>query len=160
MKFKFFNISNYDDKISGKYTDMFAVQYDTDWYKFVNQICEILNFNFGYLGELISFIDVDQGIINKYNLPFDNVLITIYKAFPKNLEKIRSYYEYEENVIQNTVSRDLYIYLYFSFNELVYDINNFNPFTKHCILKEMNNCFNRDLKYEINKIENDIHCTR
>lgn len=112
MKSKFFNISNYDDKISGKYTDMFAVQYDTDWYKFVNQICEILNFNFGYLGELISFIDVDQGIINKYNLPFDNVLITIYKAFPKNLEKIRSYYEYEENVIQNTVSRDLYIYIY------------------------------------------------
>ena len=156
MKPKYIKISNYNDKINNCYTETVRVYYDIQWFKFVNQLCDILNYNFRYMeNEFFITIDADQTMINKFSLPFDEMNLIIYKSFSPDKGKIRSYYEYIENIKENTPIRQFNVYLYFTEQELLCDMNIYNPLVKHCILKEMNNCFSKDLKEYI-EIENAL----
>ena len=156
MKPKYIKLSNYRDKIKGCYREAFRIYYDKPWFRFVNQLCDIINHNFSYMdNEFFITIEADQIMINKYSLPFDEMNLIIYKSFNADKARIRSFYEYIENIKENTPVRQFNVYLYFTENDLLCDMNIHNPLVKHCILKEMNNCFSKDLKEYI-EIENAL----
>lgn len=129
-----------DKKLINVYVNKKSVVYPRDWFYIINDIIDLIYYYVKLERDNTSRIEfsLDDNLIRKYNLPFDQISIYVYRD-GKNI-KFQSNYMYTD--IDGY--RNFMVDLYFTNYELLtgycmrYEI-------EQCILTEMNNCFNRDI---------------
>ncbi len=135
-----FCFTNLMEKSEGYYIDRKSLVYPQDWFHIIDDIVDLIYYYVNIEKDHTSRIEfsLDDNLIRKYSLPFDQISIYVYRD-GKN-KKFLSNYMYTE--IDGY--RNFMVDLYFTNNQLLtgYFIK---YMVKHCILMEMNNCFNRDI---------------
>ena len=133
-------ITNLIDKTNNIYVDKKSVVYPRDWFHTINDIIDLIYYYVKLERDNTSRIEfsLDDNLIRKYNLPFDQISICVYRD-GKNT-KFQSNYMYTD--IDGY--RNFMVDLYFTNYELLTGYC-MRYMIEQCILTEMNNCFNRDI---------------
>ena len=133
-------ITNLIDKTNNIYVDKTSVVYPRDWFHIINDIIDLIYYYVKLERDNTSRIEfsLDDNLIRKYNLPFDQISICVYRD-GKNT-KFQSNYMYTD--IDGY--RNFMVDLYFTNYELLTGYC-MRYMIEQCILTEMNNCFNRDI---------------
>ena len=129
-----------DKKLINVYVNKKSVVYPRDWFHIINDIINLIYYYVKlerYNTSRIEF-SLDDNLIRKYNLPFDQISICVYRD-GKNT-KFQSNYMYTD--IDGY--RNFMVDLYFTNYELLTGYY-MRYMIEQCILTEMNNCFNRDI---------------
>lgn len=137
---KWICITNLIDKTNNIYFDKKSLIYPQDWFHIIDDIVDLIYYYVNIKKDNTSGIEfsLDDNLIRKYSLPFDQINIYVYRDGQN--KKFLSNYMYNDIDGYRTFMVDLY----FTNNQLLtgYFIK---YMVKHCILMEMNNCFNRDI---------------
>ena len=129
-----------DKKLINVYVNKKSVVYPRDWFYIINDIIDLIYYYVKLERDNTSRIEfsLDDNLIRKYNLPFDQISICVYRD-GKNT-KFQSNYMYTD--IDGY--RNFMVDLYFTNYELLTGYC-MRYMIEQCILTEMNNCFNRDI---------------
>ena len=129
-----------DKKLINVYVNKKSVVYPRDWFHIINDIINLIYYYVKLERDNTSRIEfsLDDNLIRKYNLPFDQISICVYRD-GKNT-KFQSNYMYTD--IDGY--RNFMVDLYFTNYELLTGYY-MRYMIEQCILTEMNNCFNRDI---------------
>lgn len=137
---KWICITNLMDKTNNIYFDKKSLIYPQDWFHIIDDIIDLIYYYVNIEKDNTSRIEfsLDDNLIRKYSLPFDQISIYVYRNGEN--KKFLSNYMYTD--IDGY--RNFMVDLYFTNNQLLtgYFIK---YMVQHCILMEMNNCFNRDI---------------
>ena len=132
--------TNLIDKSNKTYIDKKSLVYPQDWFHIVDNIVDLIYYYVNinkYNTSRIEF-SLEDNLIRKYNLPFDEITIYVYRDGHND--------EFLSNYMYTDIDgyRNFTVDLYFTNNQLL--TGYFMKYmVKHCILMEMNNCFNRDI---------------
>ena len=129
-----------DKKLINVYVNKKSVVYPRDWFYIINDIIDLIYYYVKLERDNTSRIEfsLEDNLIRKYNLPFDQISIYVYRD-GKNI-KFHSNYMYTD--IDGY--RNFMVDLYFTNYELLTGYC-MRYMIEQCILTEMNNCFNRDI---------------
>ena len=129
-----------DKKLINVYVNKKSVVYPRDWFYIINDIIDLIYYYVKLERDNTSRIEfsLEDNLIRKYNLPFDQISIYVYRD-GKNT-KFQSNYMYTD--IDGY--RNFMVDLYFTNYELLTGYC-MRYMIEQCILTEMNNCFNRDI---------------
>ena len=129
-----------DKKLINVYVNKKSVVYPRDWFYIINDIIDLIYYYVKLERDNTSRIEfsLEDNLIRKYNLPFDQISIYVYRD-GKNI-KFQSNYMYTD--IDGY--RNFMVDLYFTNYELLTGYC-MRYMIEQCILTEMNNCFNRDI---------------
>lgn len=140
-------MSNLEDKSNGTYTDLSLgrVLIDTELLSFADFLEDIIHKENDRLNsERVDFI-IDSGTLSRWNLPFDNFCVTLYRGgYELENKDFTSNYMYMEHDNFRTFWLDLY------YIKKDYDVDD----VYRDILREINNFKNRDLKKYFKECEN------
>ena len=132
-----FSITNMFEKSVGYYEDLLLHKspLTMDYVYFAKFVESILK-EYNKTNDERIDVNIDEASISKYNLPFDNFTVSLYReGYELEDKDYTSNYMYFEHSGLRTLWVDLYYKKdYYDSNKITVDI-----------VKEMNNCFNRDL---------------
>jgi len=148
---KWICITNLIDKSNNIYFDKKSLIYPQDWFRITDDIVDLIYYYVNIEKDNTSRIEfsLDDNLIRKYSLPFDQISIYVYRD-GEDRNFLSNYMYTDRKFLSNYMYTDIDGYrtfmvdLYFTNNQLLtgYFIK---YMIKHCILMEMNNCFNRDI---------------